>query len=173
MLEKTITEELKREFKRRLQEETLSRIVRCIDLLNEEQVWDRPNENTNSVANLVLHLNGNIRQYILTGIGGYEDTRDRDREFETSKTSNKAQLKDMITKTIADAVEVIEEVRPDMLTRVKPVQCFHETVLSIMVHVAEHASYHTGQIAQLTKLLINKDLGFYKDLPLDQTARGN
>lgn len=170
MLEKSITEELKKEFKRRLQDETLSRVLTCIDLLSEEQVWDRPNEHSNSVANLVLHLNGNIRQYILSGIGGREDTRDRDHEFASSKTHSRAELKRIISNTVSEAVEVVEEVRPDMLTRIKPVQCFQESVLSIMIHVVEHASYHCGQISLLTKLMVNMDLGFYAGLSLDQTG---
>lgn len=168
MLEKTITEELKREFRRRLQEETLPRILQCLELLSEEQVWYRANASTNSVGNLVLHLCGNISQYILTGIGGAEDVRDRNAEFTADATHDRDRLSNMISSVINAAVDVVEELRPDMLTRIKPVQCFQESILSMMIHVIEHASYHTGQIALQTKLLLDMDLGFYADLELDQ-----
>lgn len=170
MLEKTITEELKREFRRRMQEETLPRIIQCLELLSEEQIWYRSNANTNAVGNLVLHLCGNISQYILTGIGGAEDMRERDTEFAAMSSHDRERLSNMITDVIGAAVDVVEEVRPDMLTRVRPVQCFQESILSMIVHVIEHSSYHTGQIALQTKLLLDRDLGFYAGLELNERS---
>lgn len=166
MLEKTITEEFKKEFVRRVRDESLVRIHRCLDQLSEEQIWYRPNENSNSVGNLVLHLCGNITQYILTGIGGREDLRARATEFSARQTHNRQQLKEQIEQVVRDAVEVIETVRPDMLRQVRPVQVFQESVLAMMVHVIEHISYHTGQIAWMTKWMTDEDLGFYADLDL-------
>ena len=166
MLEKTITEELKKEFVRRVQEESLSRILLCLNRLDDEQIWFRPNENTNSVGNLVLHLCGNITQYILTGIGGMTDLRERDLEFSTKSGISATELGKRISEVVGRSVEVIDMVRPDQLRQVRPVQVFQESVLAMMVHVIEHTSYHTGQIAFITKLIKNEDLGFYAGLDL-------
>ena len=76
-----ITRALKKEVRRRLFEECLPRIEICLNKLSEEQVWWRPNKESNSIGNLILHLEGNVRQWILTGIGGEADNRKRDSEF--------------------------------------------------------------------------------------------
>jgi hypothetical protein len=58
-----------------------SRIVDCLGRLSNEQIWARGVENENSIGNLVLHLCGNVQQWIASGVGGEADVRDRDAEF--------------------------------------------------------------------------------------------
>jgi len=149
------------QFRLRIFDESYPRILKCLDLLNEDQVWERPNEQLSSVGNLVLHLAGNMRQWINSGLGGHEDTRKRDREFLESSRCSKWKLK-LLLEDLKLGVEVIL----NMLTaedwvKVRKVQVFEESGLSILVHVMEHFSYHTGQITWQTKMLTNVDTKYY------------
>lgn len=143
------------------------RIEKCLDLLSEEEVWQRPNASSNSVGNLILHLCGNIRQYIISGIGKKPDSREREREFSTPGGFTKQQLLLELTQNVTEAANVINGAdEADLLTERK-VQGFSLTGISIIVHVVEHFSYHTGQIAFWTKLLRDDDLAFYGDEDLN------
>jgi uncharacterized damage-inducible protein DinB len=148
------------------------RIANCLGRLTEEEVWRKPNNHTNSIANLILHLCGNIRQYVTASLGGQPDTRERAREFTTTGGLTKAELLAQLQKTVAEAVAVIQSVPDAELLRRREVQGFDYTGIGILVHVTEHFSYHTGQIALYTKLLKDEDLGFYADLDLDVKNEG-
>ncbi len=150
-------------------EENLERIKTCLDQLNENQIWHRSNSHTNSIANLILHLNGNITQYILSSLGKEPDERQRAVEFSIEKGTNKEELILLISKCISKANQVIRETKEQRLLKEEIVQGFRMTGLSNLVHVCEHLSYHTGQIALLTKIITNQDLRFYDNLDLDQT----
>ncbi len=150
----------------RLYDESLPRILKCLDQLTEEQIWWRPNESSNSVGNLVLHLNGNVDQWIYAGLGGYPDTRQRQIEFDERKPIDKKSLAEQLINTMNRIRPVIEKVSKQELLRQRPVQTFEETGATILIHVTEHFSYHTGQIAYITKMLMDKPLGFYDDTKL-------
>jgi uncharacterized damage-inducible protein DinB len=147
--------------------ENLSRIDHCLSQLSDEEVWQKPNESTNSISNLILHLSGNITQYIISSLGGAEDNRNRDLEFAATGGYTVAQLSDKINSTIKTAVDVITNASEPELLRNRIVQGFNLSGIGIIVHVTEHLSYHTGQIALLTKLIKNKDLGFYNNVDLN------
>lgn len=147
--------------------ENIPRVEKCLAELTEEEVWQTPNGNLNSVANLILHLCGNTTQYILSSIGGEEDKRTRDEEFAAKGGYTKAELGQKFTNTVIKAIEVITAASPEELMRLRNVQGFKLTGMGNAIHVAEHLSYHTGQIAFLTKLLKNKDLGFYANMDLN------
>lgn len=142
-------------------DENIPRIEKCLALLSEDEVWHKPNANLNSVGNLILHLSGNITQYIISSIGGEDDNRVRDEEFAAKGGYTKAQLLEKITHTVQKACEVINNASPEELMRVRSVQGFDYSGMGNVIHVAEHLSYHVGQIAFLTKVLKDKDLGFY------------
>lgn len=150
----------------RLNENT-PRIKKCLDELNEEEVWMRPNDSSNSVGNLILHLCGNIRQYIISSLGGEKDTRERDKEFETKGGKTKAELFEKLTVTVDQAVEVIKKLDEESILEVRSVQGFSYSGVGNIIHVVEHYSYHTGQIAFWTKLLKDKNLGFYDGVDLN------
>ncbi|HMX39704.1 MAG TPA: DinB family protein [Saprospiraceae bacterium] len=143
------------------------RLLQCLHELEESEIWLRPNAASNSVGNLVLHLCGNITQYVLSSLGGQPDCRDRDAEFAASSGWTAAQLQRKITETTAAAARVMTAASEEELQRVRSVQGFQMSGIGIVVHVTEHYSYHTGQIAFWTKLLKNKDLGFWADLDLN------
>lgn len=150
-------------------EENLERIKTCLDQLNENQIWRKSNSHTNSIANLSLHLNGNITQYILSSLGKEPDERQRALEFSIEKGTNKEELILLISKCISKANQVIRQTKEQRLLKEEIVQGFQMTGLSNLVHVCEHLSYNTGQIALLTKIITNQDLRFYDNLDLDQT----
>lgn len=157
----TITTALLREVEYRLFKESIPRIENCLSRLTDEQIWWRPNENTNSIGNLVLHLCGNVRQWILSGIAQEPDLRRRSEEFSTTGPIPKNQLLKQLTALEPEVRRVLAQVDADKLMQVQPVQIYEHTVLSMLVHVTEHFSYHTGQIAWITKYLTDQDLGFY------------
>ena len=150
----------------RLYDESLPRILKCIDQLSDEQIWWRPNENSNSIGNLVLHLSGNVRQWICTGLGNYADNRKRQTEFDERGPISKDELKSKLSSAMEDAKSIITNVPIEELLKPRPVQTFDETGLTILIHVTEHFSYHTGQIAYITKMISDRQLGFYDGISL-------
>ncbi len=153
-------------------EESTPRILQCLDELSEEDIWKRPNESSNSVGNLVLHLCGNIRQYIVANLGNQPDTRTRDAEFATKGGHDREALKQKMQKTADAATSVIRQQTLEDLMKVRSVQGFEQTGINSIIHVVEHYSYHTGQIAFWTKLLKDKDLGFYAGMDLNVKNEG-
>ena len=159
----------KSEIRRRLFEENYRRIKRCLDMLSLDQIWHRPNQQSNSVGNLILHVEGNVRQWILNGLFKQKDVRNRNWEFENTTQFSKDMLMDRLTRLQRDLDSALEDLSLDQLIDTHRVQCYHETGLSIIIHVLEHFSYHTGQISYYTKYILNKDLEYYADDDLNQT----
>ena len=139
----------------------------ALDELPEADLWKRPNTASNSVGNLILHLCGNIRQYAISALGGAEDSRQRDAEFAARGGFDKAALLDNLLTTVTEARETIARADAENLLRERSVQGFLLSGMGIVLHVVEHYSYHTGQVAFWTKLLRDKDLGFYAGMDLN------
>lgn len=135
------------------------RIETCVGKLTPEQIWTRAADNDNAVGNLVLHLAGNVRQWIICGVGGAEDRRDRDSEF--AARSGEESL-ERLRATVSEAVEALAALPHSRLSERRTIQKHYDvTVLEAIYHVVEHFSMHTGQIIFATKLLTGEDLGFY------------
>lgn len=143
------------------------RVRICLNKLSEEQVWAKPVESANSIGNLILHLQGNVNQYIASGLGGEKDMRNRDWEFEASQVSKKKELEKNFENCLNKACKVLKGLHPEQLQAEYELQGFHLTGTDVVIHVTEHLSYHVGQIALLTKLMVNEDLGFYSDRDLN------
>ena len=154
------------ETRRRMLEESFPRLRQCLSLLTDEEIWRRPNPQSNAVGNLVLHLCGNAQQWIGSGLGGNPDTRKRQAEFDERGPLSRDELHRKIDETEEVIRKVLEQVTPEDLLTVHPVQTFEENGLSILVHVVEHFSYHTGQISYFTKALKDVDLGYYRGVKL-------
>lgn len=148
-------------------EENTKKVITCLNELEESDTWKRPNENSNSMGNLILHLCGNIRQYVISSLGHYQDIRERDKEFSAGGGYSKSVLINKLTDTIEQAINIIRTITDEELLRKRHVQGDLNSGIAIIVHVTEHYSYHTGQIIFWTKLLKNKDLGFYKGINLN------
>lgn len=148
-------------------DESLRMIGRSFEALSDDDIWRRPNTASNSVGNLMLHLKGNITQYAIAGLGGLKDTRHRDSEFSATSGDGKAELLQMLGNTIEQAKSSIRNCGPEALLKIREVQGFRLSGIGIVIHVVEHLSYHTGQIAFWTKILKDKDLGFYEGMDLN------
>ena len=148
-------------------EENNERIQKCLAMLSEEEVWQKPNASSNSIGNLILHLCGNIRQWVIASLGNNEDDRKRDVEFSATGGFTKDELLQKILSTVAEANQTMRNLSESELLMKKSVQGFEHSGIGIIIHVVEHYSYHTAQIAFWTKILKDKDLGFYGERDLN------
>jgi len=155
-----------KEVKLRLFEESVPRLKKCMDELSEEEVWQRPNEHSNSMGNLVLHLCGNVRQWIGHGIGGNEDNRLRQAEFDERGPIPKEKLLHDLDVLMLEVDQMLSDMEPEQLLASASVQGFETTGLSILVHVTEHFSYHVGQMTYYVKALKDLDMGYYQNVDL-------
>jgi len=155
------------ETERRLLGEGFPRLRQCLAMLTEEEIWRRPNPHSNAVGNLVLHLCGNVLQWIGSGLGGLPDKRRRQLEFGERGPVPREELLAKLKEAEETVRTVLAGIGPDDLLALHPVQTFEENGLSILVHVTEHFSYHTGQVTYFTKALKDLDLGYYKNIVLE------
>lgn len=145
-------------------EELCGRIETCVASLTPEQIWSRGGEHQNAVGNLILHLSGNVRQWIISGVGGAADVRERDAEFAARDGEKPEELVARLKKIVGDAAGVIHSLPADQLLSKITVQGYNVTKMEAIYHVVEHFTGHTFQIIFATKLLTDQDLGFYAHL---------
>ncbi|HWY46568.1 MAG TPA: DUF1572 family protein [Bryobacteraceae bacterium] len=141
-----------------------SRIEDCVGRLNHEQIWTRNADNLNSIGNLVLHLCGNVRQWIGFGIGDLADQRDRDGEFAARGGLEPAELIERARQTVSDAIGIIGNFDAARLLEKVTIQNYEVTKVEAIYQVVEHFAQHTGQIIFVTKMLTGDDLGYFKHL---------
>ena len=139
----------------------LPKIERCLEKLTDEQIWWRANEESNSIGNLILHLCGNARQWIVSGIGSQPDFRFRDAEFAQREVITRDELLVLLRSTLADVETVLRSLDDSTLLDRRQIQGHDVDLLEAIFHVIEHFSMHTGQIIMLTKMLTSSDLRFY------------
>jgi hypothetical protein len=136
-------------------------IEACLLRLDSEQIWNRGGDAQNSIGNLVLHLCGNVRQWIGWSIGGQPDIRQRDREFVVESKMETAELVAKLNSVVGDAVAILESFPPERLTERVPTQDGERFALEVIYQVVGHFQQHAGQIFFATKLLTGGDLKFY------------
>jgi Protein of unknown function (DUF1572) len=140
------------------------RMRSCVESLNDKQIWWRPNDASNSVGNLLLHLNGNVRQWMVASFNHMDDKRDRPVEFSTSGNISGGELIRQLDNTLQEASSVLSRLtESDLLTRFE-IQGYNVTGLQAVYQVVEHFGLHHGQILYITKMLRGEDLGFYREL---------
>jgi uncharacterized damage-inducible protein DinB len=149
-----------------------ARIDDCLGRLTDHQVWIRGSDTENAIGNLVLHLCGNVSQWILCGVGGEPDSRDRDREFQAKEGAGPEELAARLQSVIEKATAVLAHVTPERLAQPVTIQGYDVTVMECIYHVVEHFSGHTGQIIFATKALTGSDLGFYAHLRTTPSGHG-
>ena len=142
-------------------EESLRMIKISLDKVSEEQVWQKPNASLNSIGNLILHLCGNMTQYGIASLNETEDKRQRELEFSIEGGLTKEELFEKLRTTVHDVKATFQNVSMERLLALKQVQGFEFSGIGNVIHVVEHFSYHTGQIAFWVKQLNNEQLGFY------------
>ena len=143
-----------------LSEHYLPRIERCLERLSDEEIWWRANPECNSVGNLMLHLAGNVRQWVISGLGVAADRRQRQQEFDERGPIPRGELVNGLKRTVEEADVVLASVSPRRLPERRQIQGCDVTVLQAIYHVVEHFSMHAGQIILLTKMRTG-DLAFY------------
>jgi len=149
----------------------LPKIERCLEKLTDEQIWWRANEESNSIGNLILHLCGNARQWIICGVGGAPDNRDRDSEFAQRDTIAHDELLTLLRSTLNEVHSTLLHLDPSLLLERRKIQGNDVELLEAIFHVTEHFSMHAGQIIMLTKMMITSDLRFYEfedDVPVQR-----
>lgn len=141
--------------------EGAAKVRTCLGRLSIEQIWHRDHAVENSIGNLVLHVAGNMRQWIVCGVGGEEDRRDRDWEFSTRERLPAKDLLDRLDETVSAADAVLRALPAERLLEMRRIQVYDVSVLHAILHVATHFAGHVGQIIWATKHVTAQDLGFY------------
>jgi uncharacterized damage-inducible protein DinB len=135
----------------------------AVEALPDDALWARPDAASNSVGNLLLHLAGNIRQWIVGGVGRRADVRDRAGEFAAREGGSRAELLANLDRVLDEVDEVLAHLAPaELLTR-RTIQSRDVTVLEATFHVVEHFSYHLGQIVLVAKQHAPGAITFYDD----------
>jgi hypothetical protein len=129
----------------------LSRIEHCLDQLSDEQLWWRPSESMNSIGNLMLHLEGNLRQWIVSGLGGAPDTRHRPSEFSGRGLLAKAQLLDRLKGAVVQAQAALSSASAEDLLRLRRIQGFEVSGIGAIFDSIPHFRGHTQEIVHLAR----------------------
>lgn len=140
-----------------------TKIRRCLDVLPADALWRRADAQSNSVGNLLLHLAGNVRQWIVSSVGGAHDARNRRAEFEAREGDDADALFAALRATLDDADAVLAGLTQKRLGEELVIQGRTVTVFDAVYHVVEHFSLHTGQIILLTKVHASGSIHFYED----------
>ena len=140
-------------FRTRIIEILPAQIHHCVDELNEEQLWWRPNDHSNSVGNLVLHLSGSTRHYLCRSLGGFEYNRDRPAEFAEQGPIPKQELLAILDETIRQAAATLDSFDPSRFSGATEQPDYYPSIFDQILGVATHVAIHTGQIVYITKML--------------------
>ena len=148
------------------------RLRKAVENLSQEQIWWRPNEASNSIGNLVLHLNGNVGQWLVASFNRLPDHRDRPAEFSATGDLSAADILARLGQTIDEAAKVLARLTSDDLLATWQIQGYTVSGLAAVYQVVEHFGLHYGQIVYITKMQEGRDLGFYSDLNKTGRATG-
>lgn len=150
--------------RKKLLEQYWPRLRRCVESLTDEQIWWRPSPACNSAGNLLLHLNGNVTQWIVASFNRLDDKRDRPAEFDERAQPSGAVLLDRLGATLDEVAKVLARLTPDDLAATYQIQGYTVKGLDAIYQVVEHFGLHYGQILYITKTLRGEDLGFFREL---------
>lgn len=156
----------------KLLEQYWPRLRKAVEPLSLEQVWWRPNGASNSIGNLVLHLNGNVWQWLVASFNELEDKRNRPAEFSATGDLAAADLLARLGETMEEVAKVLARLTPENLASTYHIQGYTVSGLAAVYQVVEHFGLHYGQIVYITKSLEGRDLGFYSELNKTGRASG-
>jgi hypothetical protein len=149
--------------RQKLLEQYWPRLRGCVESLSDEQLWWRPNPASNSIGNLVLHLNGNVRQWLVASFNKLEDARNRPAEFSAKDGVSAAALLETLGATMEEASQVLARLTSADLLAPYEIQGYKVSGLYAVYQVVEHFGMHFGQILYITKNLCGEDLGFHRE----------
>lgn len=138
----------------------VAKIRHCLGQLTDEQVWWRPHESMNSIGNLILHLSGNVRQWIVAGIGGAPDVRDRSREFSEIQVIPKDELLGRLEEVVSEASEALSKMTTAEMLRPRRIQGFEVSGLGAIFDSVPHFKGHTQEIIGLTRMQLGDNYKF-------------
>jgi uncharacterized damage-inducible protein DinB len=144
-----------------LRQDYMPKLLHCVETMSDEDLWWRPNEVSNSAGNLILHLCGNVRQWIVSSIGGVEFQRNRDMEFAARGPVPKTDLIATLKQAVEDVDQVLAALNTEKLLDRLRIQKYDVSTLQAVYHVVEHFSYHLGQILYIYKMRSGTDPRFY------------
>jgi uncharacterized damage-inducible protein DinB len=147
--------------RRHLRDDYVPRLVLAVDALGDTGIWRRANAHSNSAANLCLHLSGNARQWIVAGVGGAADTRERQAEFDAREGLSAVEVIERTRSAFAEIDTTLSRIRPATLGEARHIQGHDTTVFAAIFHVCEHVAMHVGQVILLAKAWGTKPLSFY------------
>ncbi|HVR41085.1 MAG TPA: DUF1572 family protein [Thermoanaerobaculia bacterium] len=130
-----------------------AQIRECLAELDDEQIWWRPNESTNAIGNIVVHVSGSLNHYLNRAIGGFEYNRDRAAEFAERRHIPKAELLEVFEGMVAKAEQTFAAVTPERLGAPSPEPTMYTLLIEDLIAVATHIANHAGQIIWITKML--------------------
>jgi hypothetical protein len=157
--------------RRKLLDQYWPRLRSSVESLTTEQVWFRPNPACNSVGNLILHLNGNVGQWLVASFNHLEDERNRPAEFNERRRIASKLLLDRFDETMQEATKVLSRLTPEDLAATYHIQGYTVSGLDAVYQVVEHFGMHYGQILYITKSLRGEDLAFHREL--DKTGHAS
>lgn len=140
------------------------RLRTSVEQLTDEQIWWRPNPACNSVGNLLLHLNGNVGQWLVASFNAQEDARNRPAEFNERRRIPGKQMLDQLDWTMRQAAKVLDRLTSEDLEATYHIQGYTVSGLAAVYQVVEHFGMHYGQVIYITKALRAEDLGFHREL---------
>jgi uncharacterized damage-inducible protein DinB len=145
-----------------LRDDYMPKVLHCVGQMSDDDLWWRPNDVSNSIGNLILHLCGNLRQWIVSSIGGVEFKRDRNAEFTARGPVPKAELIANLQQAVHEVDGVLAKLESERLLQRLKIQTYDEvSTLQVVYHVVEHFSYHLGQILYIYKMKTGTDPRFY------------
>lgn len=150
--------------RKKLLDQYWTRLRGAVEALTDEQIWWRPNDACNSVGNLLLHLNGNVTQWLVASFNRQEDKRDRPTEFHEKEHLPGKVLLERLGATLEKVRETLARLTPEELTGTYHIQGYTVTGLHAVYQVVEHFGMHYGQILYINKMLRGEDLGFHREL---------
>lgn len=137
-----------------LLDEAMLKVENCLEQLDDDQVWWRPNDGLNSIGNLLLHMSGNLRQWGIDGVTQNDDQRDRESEFTSDRNASKVALMELVRGTVAEEKAILANLDVETLNQPRSVQGFDVSVLEILFHTMPHFMGHTHQIIYITRLIL-------------------
>ena len=162
---------MEEEFRLRIREyleENVRKISTAWALLDEQRMWWRPNEQCLAPANQLIHLSGNLRQWVLSHLAGQQDVREREAEFAARQGAGHTELLSQFLALMQEVLLVLEA--PIDHRRRLRVQGHDTTPVGVWIHMTEHLSYHTGQLLYTVKQLSGQSFDFYADWALDDVG---
>lgn len=127
------------------------KIMHCAEQLNDQQIWWRSHDQMNAIGNLILHLAGNLRQWIIAGIGDHRDTRQREREFTERSSIPKEKLMSLLSETVSEASQTLRAMSAEDLLAIRTIQGYRVSKMQAMLQSVTHFQGHVQEIIHISR----------------------